>query len=78
MMATGWKIEIEDTRRACILRDGTKCLFHRWGEYRADIKGVLEFEDGHIDLVSPSHFFFDDGGQFGSFIWFSYQKKGEE
>lgn len=31
--------------------------------------GILEFEDGHIETLPPSEFYFCDGGDFGNVVW---------
>lgn len=70
-MFEGIKIEFE--KRPCYV-EGKKAIFHYWTQdketfgdyYREGSFGIVEFEDGHVELVIPNKIVFADGGEFSN------------
>lgn len=65
--------------RTCTV-DGTKALFHRWADIASplvggppggqlyQVYGLVEFEDGTVQMVDPERIRFEDT-DFGQYAW---------
>jgi len=70
---------ISDEHRPCYV-NGEKAIFHRYtydtkfmsdGQFHEFLFAIVEYADGHVQLVEPTDVVFADGGEFKEFTFFS-------